>query len=167
MSQNVIGFHYTLKNKAGEILDRTSDRPMAYLEGSGGIIEGLEESLSGMNAGEKDEVIVRPEKGYGFRDESQINTVSKSLLPADEVKVGDFFQAGGDQHAPIVQVVEIDGDDVKLDANHPLAGVDLIFDVEVVEKRPATEEEIAHGHVHQADQGGCCGGSGGGGCGCH
>ena len=100
MSQNVIGFHYTLKNKAGEILDRTSDRPMAYLEGSGGIIEGLEESLSGMNAGEKDEVIVRPEKGYGFRDESQINTVSKSLLPADEVKVGDFFQAGGDQHAP-------------------------------------------------------------------
>lgn len=170
MAYNVIGFHYTLKNKAGEILDRTTDRPMAFLEGSGAIIEGLEESLATMTAGDSGEVIVRPEKGYGFRDESQVNTVSKSLLPADEVKVGDFFQAGGDQHAPIVKVVEVDGDDVKLDANHPLAGVDLIFDVKVVEKREATEEELSHGHVHQSDESGCCGGGdsgGGGGCGCH
>ncbi|MBT5813894.1 MAG: peptidylprolyl isomerase [Opitutales bacterium] len=166
MAQNVIEFNYTLKNKAGEILDRTSDRPMAFLEGSGAIIEGLEESLATMTAGDSGEVIVRPEKGYGFRDESQINTVSKSLLPADEVKVGDFFQAGGDQHAPVVKVIEVDGDEVKLDANHPLAGVDLIFDVEVVQKRPATEEELSHGHVHQAGEGGCCGGGGGGGCGC-
>jgi FKBP-type peptidyl-prolyl cis-trans isomerase SlyD len=65
-----------------------------------------------------------------------------------------------------VKVIEVDGDEVKLDANHPLAGVDLIFDVEVVQKRPATEEELSHGHVHQADEGGCCGGGGGGGCGC-
>ena len=167
MGQNVIEFHYTLRNKAGEILDRTMDRPMAILEGSGAIIEGLEESLTKMAEGDSGEVIVRPEKGYGFRDESQVNTVSKALLPADEVKVGDSFQAGGDQHAPIVKVIAVDGDDVKLDANHPLAGIDLIFDVKVVEKRPATEEEIAHGHIHQADAGGCCGGGGGGGCGCH
>ena len=165
MSQNVIGFHYTLKNKAGEVLDRSNpESPLSYLEGSGAIIEGLEESLANMSEGESSEVIVRPEKGYGFRDESQINVVSKGALPADEVNLGDFFQAGGDQHAPIVQVVEVDGDDVKLDANHPLAGQDLFFDVEVVEKRPATEEEISHGHVHQADQGGCCGGSGGASC---
>lgn len=167
MSQNVIGFHYTLKNKAGEVLDRSNpESPLAFLEGSGAIIEGLEESLSDMSEGDSSEVIVRPEKGYGFRDESQINVVSKSALPADDVKVGDFFQAGGDQHAPVVQVIEVDGDNVKLDANHPLAGQDLFFDVEVVEKRPATEEEVSHGHVHQASQGGCCGGSGGGGCGC-
>ena len=165
MSQNVIGFHYTLKNKAGEVLDRSNpENPLSFLEGSGAIIEGLEESLANMSEGESSEVIVRPEKGYGFRDESQINVISKAALPADEVNVGDFFQAGGDQHAPIVQVVEVDGDDVKLDANHPLAGQDLFFDVEVVEKRPATEEEISHGHVHQADKGGCCGGSGGASC---
>ncbi len=166
MSQNVIGFNYTLKNKAGEVLDRSNpENPLSFLEGSGAIIEGLEESLSKMAEGDAGEVIVRPEKGYGFRDESQINVVSKSALPADDVKVGDFFQAGGDQHAPVVQVIEVDGDNVKLDANHPLAGQDLFFDVQVVEKRPATEEEISHGHVHQADQGGCCSDSGG--CGCH
>ncbi|MGY8695060.1 MAG: hypothetical protein ACKVGW_12810, partial [Verrucomicrobiia bacterium] len=78
------------------------------------------------------------------------------------------------QHAPVVKGIAVDGDDVKLDANHPLAGVDLIFDVKVVEKREATEEELSHGHVHQADESGCCGGGGGdssggggGGCGCH
>lgn len=166
MSQQVIGFHFTLKNKAGDVLDRTSpDSPLSFLQGSGAIIEGLEEELSKMSTGDTAEVIVRPEKGYGFRDESQVDIVSKSRLPADEIKVGDFFQAGSDQHAPVVQVVEVDGDDVTLDANHPLAGEDLFFDVEVVEKRAATPEEISHGHVH--NQGGCCGGGGNGGCDCH
>jgi FKBP-type peptidyl-prolyl cis-trans isomerase SlyD len=166
MSQQVIGFHFTLKNKAGDVLDRTSpDSPLSFLEGSGAIIEGLEEVLSKMAKGETAEVIVRPEKGYGFRDESQVDIVSKSRLPADEIEVGDFFQAGSDRHAPVVQVVQVDGDEVTLDANHPLAGLDLFFDVEVVEKRPATPAEISHGHVHI--EGGCCGGGGNGGCGGH
>lgn len=168
MSQNVIEFHYTLKNKAGEVLDQSNpESPLAYLEGSGAIIEGLEEGLSQMSAGDAGEVIVRPEKGYGFRDESQINTVSKAQLPAEDVKVGDFFQAGADQHAPVVQVIEVNGDDVKLDANHPLAGQDLFFDVKVVEKRPATPEEVSHGHAHTSDSGCCGGGENSGGCGCH
>ncbi len=168
MSQNVVEFHYTLKNKSGEVLDRSNpESPLAFLEGSGAIIEGLEESLATLSEGDKSEVIVRPEKGYGFRDESQINTVSKAQLPTEEVNVGDFFQAGADQHAPVVQVVEVNGDEVTLDANHPLAGQDLFFDVEVVGKRPASEEEISHGHVHQANSEGCCGGGGGGGWGCH
>ena len=115
-----------------------------------------------MSGGETAEVIVRPEKGYGFRDESQVDIVSRSQLPLEEINVGDFFQAGSDQHAPVVQVVQVDGDDVTLDANHPLAGVDLFFDVEVIKKRPATAEEISHGHVH--NQGGSCGNSG---CGPH
>ncbi|MEC7905844.1 MAG: peptidylprolyl isomerase [Verrucomicrobiota bacterium] len=166
MAQQVIGFHFTLKNKAGDVLDRTApESPLSFLEGSGAIIEGLEEELSKMSVGETAEVIVLPEKGYGFRDESQVDIVSKSRLPSEEINVGDFFQAGSDQHAPVVRVVQVDGDDVTLDANHPLAGVDLFFDVEVIEKRPATPEEISHGHVH--DQGGCCGGGGNNGCGCH
>ena len=157
-----------MRNKAGEVLDRTSpETPLSFLEGSGAIIEGLEEKLVGMSEGDSSEVIVRPEKGYGFRDESQVDVVSKNRLPADEINVGDFFQAGADRHAPVVQVVQIDGDEVTLDANHPLAGQDLFFDVEVGEKRAATEEELSHGHAHSGESGGCCGGGGGGGCGCH
>src|SRR5690606_12317842 len=157
---------YTLRNKAGEILDQSQDgRPLEFITGAGFIIEGLEESLQKMEAGQKDEILVRPEKGYGFRDESQIDVVSLSQLPVDEVRVGDYFQAGSDRQSPVVQVVRVDGDQVTLDANHPLAGQDLVFTVDVVSKREAAKEEVEHGHVHSS--GGCCGGGGnGGGCGC-
>lgn len=159
MSRQVVSFLYTLKNKEGEILDQSNpSNPITYLEGSGMIIEGLESALAKMAVGEKGQVEVRPEHGYGFRDESQIDEVSMSKLPVDEVNVGDYFQTGPEQNSPIVRVIKVDGDTVTLDANHPLAGVDLYFDAEVVEKRDATEEELSHGHPHMA--GGCCGGSG-------
>lgn len=156
-SQQVISFNYTLRNKAGEVLDQSPQgRPLEFLSAAGQIIEGLEEQLLEMEAGKTGEVVVRPEKGYGFRDESQIDTVSISQLPVDEVKVGDYFQAGQDRHSPVVRVVKVEGDEVTLDANHPLAGEDLIFSVDLVSKRAATEEELSHGHVHAS--GGCCGG---------
>ncbi|EDY83346.1 peptidyl-prolyl cis-trans isomerase, FKBP-type, putative [Verrucomicrobiia bacterium DG1235] len=168
-TQQVISFNYTLRNKAGEVLDQSPEgRPLEFLSGAGQIIEGLEENLLTMETGGSDEVIVRPEKGYGFRDEAQIDTVSIAQLPVDEVKVGDYFQAGQDRHSPVVRVVKVEGDQVTLDANHPLAGEDLVFSVDLVAKRDATEEELAHGHAHSS--GGCCGGNGGegegGGCGC-
>ncbi|MBK1876375.1 FKBP-type peptidyl-prolyl cis-trans isomerase [Pelagicoccus mobilis] len=164
-TQQVISFNYTLRNKAGEVLDQSPEgRPLEFLSGVGQIIEGLEERLVGMESGQKEEVIVRPEKGYGFRDEAQIDVVNIAQLPVDQVKVGDYFQAGQDRHSPIVRVVKVEGDNITLDANHPLAGEDLVFDVDVVGKREATEEELSHGHAHGA--GGCCGGGGGGGCGC-
>lgn len=168
-TQQVISFNYTLRNKAGEVLDQSpAGRPLEFLSGVGQIIEGLEENLLEMETGGSGDVIVRPEKGYGFRDEAQIDTISIAQLPVDEVKVGDYFQAGPDRHAPIVRVVKVEGDQVTLDANHPLAGEDLIFSVDLVSKREATEEELSHGHVHST--GGCCGGGGhkhensGGGC---
>lgn len=166
MSQNVIGFNYTLRNKAGDVLDQSqAGQPLEYLEESGTLIPGLEQALPKLSVGDQEDIVVRPENGYGFRDETQIDVVSKGRLPVDEVKVGDMFQAGGDQHAPVVRVVAVEGDDVTLDANHPLAGQDLFFSVEIVSKREATAEEVAHGHAHQS--GGCCGGGGeGGGCGC-
>lgn len=167
-TQQVISFTYTLRNKAGEVLDQSPDgRPLEFLSGVGQIIEGLEERLITLEEGQNEDVIVRPEKGYGFRDETQINVVSLSQLPVDEVKVGDFFQAGQDRHSPIVRVVKVEGDEVTLDANHPLAGEDLFFSVGLVGKRAATEEEVSHGHAHSS--GGCCGGGGHdheGGCGC-
>lgn len=165
-SQQVISFSYTLRNRSGEVLDQSpEERPLEFLSGQGQIIEGLEERLLALDEGQGAEVVVRPEKGYGFRDESQIDVVSLSQLPVEEVKVGDFFQAGADRQAPVVQVVKVEGDEVTLDANHPLAGEDLFFSVGVLSKRAATEEELAHGHAHSSD--GCCGGGGGGGCGCH
>lgn len=164
----VINFNYTLRNKAGEVLDQSQEgTPLEFITGMGFIIEGLESNLIDMGAGEKKDVVVRPENGYGFRDESQIDVVSLEQLPVDEVKVGDYFQAGSDRQAPVVRVIKVEGDQVTLDANHPLAGEDLFFSVEVVSKRPADPSEVQHQHVHNhGDEGGCCGGSGGGGCGC-
>jgi FKBP-type peptidyl-prolyl cis-trans isomerase SlyD len=77
-----------------------------------------------------------------------VKTVKRGMLPVDELKLGDMFQTGQDRHAHVVTVTAIDGDDVTLDANHPLAGVDLVFDTEIVEVREATAEEVAHGHAH-------------------
>mgnify|MGYP006079217165 CR=1 FL=1 len=168
MTQQVVSFYYTLKNKDGEVLDQSQPgAPITYMEGTGMIIEGLEAEIAKLNKGDMGDAMVRPEKGYGFRDESQIDVVSLDQLPVDDVKIGDFFQTGPDQSSPIVRVIQVDGDQVTLDANHPLAGEDLYFSVEVEDKRDATEEEVAHGHPHVA-QGGCCGGgghdNGGGGC---
>ena len=163
MSRQVVSFHYTLKDRKGVVLDKSpSDRPVTYLEESSMIISGLEKGLSRLEEGQTEEIIVRPEDGYGFRDESLIDVVSRDRLPVENINVGDAFQTGSDRHAPVVQVVKIEGEEVTLDANHPMAGIDLFFSVELVSKRAATEEEIAHGHPHSG--GGGCGSEG---CGCH
>jgi FKBP-type peptidyl-prolyl cis-trans isomerase SlyD len=95
-------------------------------------------------------------KAYGERDPAQIQRVKRDLLPVDgPLKIGDQFQTDSDRYAPVVTVVAIEGDDVTLDANHPLAGVDLTFDVQITEARAATPEELQHGHAHGA--GGTCG----------
>jgi len=149
MSKSVVTFHYTLRNKEGQLLDSsTGGQPIAFLEGGGQIIDGLEEVLIHATTGDKLQVEVAAAKAYGVRDASLVRKVKRSQLPVDELKLGDMFQTGQDRHAPVVTVTAIDGDDVTLDANHPLAGVDLVFDTEIVEVREATAEEIAHGHVH-------------------
>jgi FKBP-type peptidyl-prolyl cis-trans isomerase SlyD len=136
-------FHYTLRNRAGRVLDtsRGAD-PLSCLEGAGQIIEGLESELVRMSAGEKRAVVVPPERGYGVREEAMVQKVPRARLPVDEVRVGDQFQTGPDRQDPIVTVLAIEGDDVLLDANHPLAGEELHFDVELVAVRPATPAEL-------------------------
>jgi FKBP-type peptidyl-prolyl cis-trans isomerase SlyD len=157
MNRSVVTFHYTLRDPQARLLDTSEGGdPISYLEGSGQIIEGLEEQLRGAAVGLKQRVAVSADKAYGLRDESQVQRVPRSVLPIEgELRVGDRFQAGEDQFAPVVMVVKIEGDEVLLDANHPLAGVDLTFDVEIVAVRPATAEEISHGHLHGQD--GQCG----------
>jgi FKBP-type peptidyl-prolyl cis-trans isomerase SlyD len=95
-------------------------------------------------------------KAYGHRDPAQVQRVLRDLLPVQgDLKPGDQFQIGDDQFAPVVTVVSVEGNDVMLDANHPLAGVDLTFDVEIVAVRPATPEELEHGHAHGAQGHNC------------
>jgi FKBP-type peptidyl-prolyl cis-trans isomerase SlyD len=171
LNRKVVTFHYALRDPQGRLLDTSAGgRPVSYLEGAGQIIDGLDEALQGVAAGVKQTVNVPAAKAYGHHDAGQVQRVLKALLPVEgELQPGDQFRAGEDPFAPIVRVVEVDGDEVLLDANHPLAGVDLVFEVEVVAVRAATEEEVTHGHAHQGD-GGCCGGGDGdckdGGCGC-
>jgi FKBP-type peptidyl-prolyl cis-trans isomerase SlyD len=136
-------FHYTLRNRAGRMLDTSRGaEPLGCLEGAGQIIEGLESALRGMQAGEKRTVVVPPERGYGVREDGLIQKVPRSRLPVDDARVGDQFQTGPDRSSPIVTVVAIEGDDILLDANHPLAGEELHFEVELAAVRPATPAEL-------------------------
>ncbi len=178
MSRNVVTFHYTLRDNRGAVLDASvGGEPIAFLEGSGQIVEGLEEGLRGLAAGVKAKIGVPAAKAYGERDESQVQRVLKALLPIEgEVKAGDQFRAGDDAFAPVVTVRGVEGDELLLDGNHPLAGVDLEFEVEVIAVRAARAEECEHGHAHGEGGGGECedrragdeiGDGGEGGCGKH
>jgi FKBP-type peptidyl-prolyl cis-trans isomerase SlyD len=163
MSRNVVTFHYTLRDMRGQLIDASEGgEPISFLEGAGQIVEGLEEGLRGLAPGTKAHIGVPAAKAYGERDEAQVQRVLRALLPVEgEVKPGDQFRAGADTFAPIVTVVGVEGEELLLDANHPLAGVDLEFAVEVIAVREATKEECEHGHAHGDAQGG------GGTCGKH
>ena len=151
----VVTFHYTLRDPSGRVIDSSAGgEPVVYLEGGGQIIEGLDEQLRSAVSGEKKRVAAPAAKAYGERDPTQVQRVKRALLPVEgELQVGDQFQTDTDRFAPIVTVAAIEGDEVLLDANHSLAGVDLTFEVEIVAARPATVEELAHGHAH--GPGGC------------
>ncbi|HYC72127.1 MAG TPA: peptidylprolyl isomerase [Opitutaceae bacterium] len=138
MTARALQFHYTLRDAAGRVLDTSrGGEPLDCVEGAGQIVEGLEAALREMRPGERRAVAVPPELGYGRRDESLVQRVPRDRLPVEEVRPGDQFQTGPDRHAPVVTVVAIEGDQVLLDANHPLAGRTLHFDVELVAARAA------------------------------
>jgi FKBP-type peptidyl-prolyl cis-trans isomerase SlyD len=146
----VVLIHYTLKNDAGEVLDSSSGGDaLAYLHGQGNIIPGLEKALEGRQAGDKLNVKVDPAEGYGERDAKLQQQVPRRQFGGANVQPGMQFHAQTSQgHTRVVTVTRIVGDMVTVDGNHPLAGENLHFDVEIAEVRDATEEELAHGHVH-------------------
>lgn len=150
MTAQVIGFHYTLKDKEGVLIDSSEGQsPLLFLEGSGMIIPGLEKELVGLSIGDKRTVEVLAQDAYGEVVQDLIIEVNKSQFPEDaDLKVGDQFQVNEEPSAPVFTVVSIAEELVTIDGNHPLAGVDLVFDVELTEKRDATEEELSHGHAH-------------------
>jgi FKBP-type peptidyl-prolyl cis-trans isomerase SlyD len=149
----VVTLHYTLRDDAGEIIDSSPDgEPLAYLHGHGNLVPGLERELSGKRAGDKLQVTVSPADGYGEYDHALVQRVPRRALKGlANLRVGMRLQAQIGHGARAVTVTQISGDMVTLDGNHPLAGQNLHFQVEVAEVRAATDEELSHGHVHGPD----------------
>jgi FKBP-type peptidyl-prolyl cis-trans isomerase SlyD len=142
----VASIHYTLTDNEGKILDSSSGRePLTYIQGIGNLIPGMEEGLEGKTKGEKLSLKISPEKGYGVKDETLTQRVPRTAFGGQEVKVGMQFQTN---QGGVVTVTHVGLSEITVDANHPLAGVELNFAVEIMDIRPATEDEIAHGHVH-------------------
>ncbi|MBI3544942.1 MAG: peptidylprolyl isomerase [Deltaproteobacteria bacterium] len=151
MAARVVTFHYTLKDKEGKVLDSSQGHdPMTYLEGSGQIIPGLENALKTAKTGDKQNVAVKAAEAYGEHDTSLVFEVPRSQFPpGEQIDVGMKFRAGApDEPSPVFTVTHASDSHVKVDGNHPLAGQDLFFDVEVTDVRDATLEEIKHGHAH-------------------
>jgi FKBP-type peptidyl-prolyl cis-trans isomerase SlyD len=149
-NNTAVWLQYTLRDDAGEVLDASEhDEPLVYIHGQGDIVPGLEKALQGKSTGSKFKVSVSPEEGYGVREEDKVQSVPRSAFEDGlELEPGMQFQAEGPEGVDIVTVVEVSGEDVTIDANHPLAGKQLHFEIEVVDVRAATEEELEHGHVH-------------------
>lgn len=188
---SVVSIAYQVRTKDGVLVDEaTSVTPLEYLQGAGNLIKGLEDALTGRQAGDKFDVEVSSNNAYGDYNDNLVQQVPRDVfVGVDELEVGMRFLADT-EHGPVpVEITAIDGDKVTVDGNHMLAGQDLKFNVEVINVREATDEELTHGHVHGAhghhhggcgcddsddsccsndddDQDdGCCGG-GNGGCGC-
>jgi FKBP-type peptidyl-prolyl cis-trans isomerase SlyD len=150
---NVVSFHYTLKNGQGEVIESSADQdPLEYLHGHRNIIPGLERELTGKSVGEKFTATIKPENAYGNYDEGLLQTLSRDEFEGvDQLQIGMQFEVEDDDGIGLVTVTEINDDEVTIDGNHPLAGEILQFDIEVLEIRDATSEELTHGHAHNPD----------------
>jgi FKBP-type peptidyl-prolyl cis-trans isomerase SlyD len=146
----VVSFHYTLTDEAGTRIDSSREaEPLAILQGHGSLIAGVEKALEGRGEGERFEVSVPPEEGYGLREEGRTQRVPKKYFQdGDRLKPGMVTLLRSQQGMHQVTVVKVGATVVDIDANHPLAGKTLTFDIEITGVRAASAEEIAHGHVH-------------------
>jgi FKBP-type peptidyl-prolyl cis-trans isomerase SlyD len=150
-ANKAVSIDYTLTNDAGEVIDSSEGAaPLVYLHGASNIIRGLEKALEGKKVGDELSVSVEPEEAYGEFSAELVATLNRSMFEGvDELEVGMQFHASApDGGMQIVTIRELDGDDVIVDGNHPLAGQRLNFKVKVVDIRDASAEEVAHGHVH-------------------
>ena len=149
-NNKAVSIHYTLTNDKGETLDSSEGKePLDYIQGVGNIIPGLEEALEGKTAGEKLNVRIEPNMAYGERMDDMVQVIAKSMFEGvDNIEVGMQFHADVSAGPGVVTIIKIDGEDVTIDGNHPLAGEALTFDVEVVTVRDATADEMEHGHIH-------------------
>jgi FKBP-type peptidyl-prolyl cis-trans isomerase SlyD len=151
----VVVLHYAVSDTEDTLIDSSyDDKPLAVIHGTGYLIPGLEDALVDHQVGDKFDVEVAAAQAYGERFEDYVQTVPKSLFAGiDDLAVGSQLRASTDDGEQTVIVIDVQDDDITVDGNHPLAGLDLKFEVDILEIRDATEEELAHGHVHA--EGGC------------
>lgn len=147
---SVVSIHYTLKDDEGETIDSSDGgEPLAYIHGHGNLVPGLERELTGKAAGDKLSVKVAPADGYGDYSKELVQQIPRrSLQGITHLKIGMQLQAQTPEGPRAVTVTRMTGDLVTIDGNHPLAGKNLNFDIEIAAVRDATEEELSHGHVH-------------------
>jgi FKBP-type peptidyl-prolyl cis-trans isomerase SlyD len=164
---HVVSINYRLTNPAGELIDLSRGEPLQYLHGHGNIVPGLERKLTGRAVGDKDTIVVAPVDGYGERSEAGVRKVPRTAFPegAELVAGMQVMARASDGGVVPLWVKEVNASEVVIDANHPLAGVTLHFEVEVIGIRDATETELEHGHIHAhgshggcGEGGECCGG---------
>jgi FKBP-type peptidyl-prolyl cis-trans isomerase SlyD len=150
--ETVATIHFTVCTQDGTQIDSSrTGKPMDYLQGSHYLIQGLENELDGKQAGDKFVIDVPPELAYGERHDALVQVVPKSMFADIDVNPGMTFRATTDDGEQSVMVIDVTDDEVVVDGNHPLSGLTLNFDVEVLGVRAATEEEIAHGHPHSEE----------------
>lgn len=153
-NNTVVTMHYAVKDKEDNLIDSSYDsEPLVLLQGSKFLIEGLENALIDHEKGDTFEVAVDAENAYGPRHDGLVQRIGNEMFADFDVEVGMQLRATTDNGEQTVIVIDKDDESVTVDGNHPLAGVDLRFDVEILDVRAATEDEIAHGHVHA--EGGC------------
>lgn len=148
--KKAVSFHYTLTNQDGEQIESSRDKePMTYLHGARNIIPGLESAMVGKAVGDEFKVTIEPAQAYGEKVQAKIQRISsKHFKFPKKLKPGQVVGLQTKNGPVKVTIVKIGRFNVDVDANHPLAGQTLTFDVEVSAVRDATEEELAHGHAH-------------------
>jgi len=146
----VVSIHYTLKSDDGEVLDSSDGKtPLPYIHGTGQLIPGLEKELEGKEKGNELKVVIAPADAYGEYSQEQVFVVNKDGFQGDEeLKEGLQVQLDTGNGQAVGVVSKIEGDNVTLDLNHPLAGTTLHFEVKIEDIRDATPEELDHGHSH-------------------
>ncbi len=152
---NVVVMHYAVSDSEGTLIDSSyEDKPMAIIQGTGYLIPGLDEALIDHKPGDKFEVSVACEDAYGERHDDYVQTVPREVLAGvEDLSLGTQLRATTDDGEQTVIVIDVQDDEITVDGNHPLSGLDLSFDVEIIEVREATADELEHGHVHS--EGGC------------
>jgi FKBP-type peptidyl-prolyl cis-trans isomerase SlyD len=147
----VVSMNYTLTDPTGNVLDASKGEPLEYLQGHQNIIPGLERELAGLQAGERKKVVVQPTDGYGEHNADLIFSLPRDQFGGQTPQIGMMVQLQSEEGVMMASIKAVDEQQIMLDANHPLAGQELHFDVEIVAIRPASQEELSHGHPHGPD----------------
>ena len=147
---NVVVMHYAVSDSEGTLIDSSyEDKPMEIIQGTGYLIPGLDDALINHEAGDTFEIAVACVDAYGERHDDYVQTVPREVLAGvEDLSLGTQLRATTDDGEQTVIVIDVQDDEITVDGNHPLSGLDLSFDVEVLEVREATADELEHGHVH-------------------